>query len=236
MTASGMETPKAPCAQNLATAKAQPSDKNSLGPTWSPDLAKKSVQAPELLDLRDVVAEVIDQRRTWLKRHSIKARTGLLSTRINADPAALFSLIDELMHWAGNIAPEIGFGMDEEPHSLRPRLRVFAKVNPASLQRGSWGNLGWFLWHQLASSMGAQAELQVLSDALSVYVTLPVPPPADQSASTSTLELDADIANIISGWRMVVVVPDELLRDAAFLALGNLRLDLKTTWSVPAER
>jgi hypothetical protein len=198
--------------------------------------AGASAQAPELLDLREVVGEVIEQRSAWLQKNRIKARAGLLSARVNADPAALFSLIDELANWAGNIAAEIGFGIDEEAHSQRPRLRVFAKVDPASLPEGSWENVGWFLWHQLARSMGAQAELQVLSDALTVCVTFPLPPPEDQSVSSSALELDADIANIISGCRVVVVSPDEALREAAFLALGNLRLDLKTTWSVEAAR
>ena len=198
--------------------------------------AGAAVQAPELLDLREVVGEVFEQRSAWLQRHQIKARTGLLSARVSADPAALFSLIDELVNWAGNIATEIGFGMDEETHSLRPRLRVFAKVAPSSLPEGSWENVGWFLWHQLARTMGAQAELQVLADALMVCVTFPVAPPPDQSVSSGALELDADIAQIIHGCRVVVLSPDEPLREAAFLALSNLRLDLKTSWSVEAAR
>ena len=195
-----------------------------------------SGQQAETLDLREVIREVVTQRKQWMQKNSIKARMGLVSASVYSDPAALFSLVDELVNWAGNMSKEIGFSMEEDPHNQRARLHVFARVEPASIPAGSWENAGWFLWHQLARTLGAKAELKVLATALSVSVTFPVPPPPDQRMQSVDLGMDAEIGNMVKGCRVVVITADDGLREQAFRALNKLELDLKTCWSVDAAR
>ncbi len=201
--------------------------------------ADTTPQAGELLDLRDVVNEMIEQRRAWISKRGIKARAGMVSAHVLADPAALFSLTDELANWAGSLSQEIGFGIEIEPKTNRARLLVFARIDPATMLRESWENVGWFLWRQLARTMGAKSQLRVLKDALSVSVTFPVPPALpepEKAIVASDLAVDAELAQIIHGCKVVVITQDEALRETAFRALQHLRLEIKTSWSVDAAR
>ncbi len=191
-------------------------------------------QQAELLELREVVKEVLEQRRAWMIKNGVKVRTGLVAASVYADASALFSLIDELVNWAGSMSGEVGFTIEEEPHSHRIRLNAFSRIDPSTIPAGSWENAGWFLWHQLARTLGAKAELRVLPNALSVCVTFPVPPPIEQRMNSSELALDNEISHIVKGCRVVVIASDEALREEAFRALNNMQLDLKTTWSVQA--
>jgi hypothetical protein len=58
-----------------------------------------------------------------------------------------------------------------------------------------------------------------------------VPDPTD-TTQTKELVLDHDIASIVAGCRVVLIAPEIATREAATQALANLRLDVRSTWSV----
>ncbi|NJS37202.1 MAG: hypothetical protein HC765_13640 [Brachymonas sp.] len=133
----------------------------------------------EQLSLRQVVSDAITRRARWLHRRKVKARLGLLDAQLCVNAQALASLIDELINWAGGLAQDIGFAVREPtPAQPHPQLLVIARVNTASIAPDQWQNVGWYLWHQLARSMGANAELQVTQEALSVTMDF-APPETD---------------------------------------------------------
>jgi hypothetical protein len=190
----------------------------------------------EDLSLRDVVAQALAQRKNWLQKRAVQARMGLLSAQVHCDAAALYSLVDELVNWAGSLATDIDFVIDEIMLERNARLQVIARTHTADLSPTAWQNIGWFLWHQLAGTLGAKAELEVTEHALSVSVVFaPMPDPAHAHAAPE-MELDQGIAKIIAGCRVVLILADPAQCQEALHALGNLQLDIRTTWSVQAAR
>jgi hypothetical protein len=190
----------------------------------------------EDLSLRDVVAQALAQRKSWLQKRAVQARIGLLSAQVHCDAAALYSLVDELVNWAGSLASDIDFVIDETLPQRSARLQVLARTHTADLSPTAWQNIGWFLWHQLAGTLGAKAELEVTEQALSVSVVFAPMPDAAQLHAVPDLALDHDIAKIIAGCRVVLILAGPAQCQEALQALGNLRLDIRTTWSVQAAR
>jgi hypothetical protein len=188
----------------------------------------RETQALELLSLRQVVSDAITLRARWLHRRKVKARLGLLDAQIHANPASLNSLVDELINWAGGIAQDIGFAV-REPSQLSPatQLLVIARVNTETLQPGQWQNVGWFLWHQLAASLGARAELQVTQEALSVTVEFAANPPPSSLQSGLHLadsQWDTDVGTIIAGCRVLLLVGHAQVHEQAHRAVSRLGL------------
>jgi hypothetical protein len=191
---------------------------------------------PETLSLREVIGQAIEQRTNWLKKRGVQARMGTIDAYVHADAAALYTLVDELVNWAGGIAPEIGFAIDTVAPRKSARVQVIARLGTQEIAPESWQNVGWFLWHQLANTLGAQAELQVNDFGLCVSVVFPPVPEATETTQTRDLELDHDIASIIAGCRVVLIAPEQGVRMAANTALANLKLDVRDTWNVQAAR
>jgi hypothetical protein len=191
---------------------------------------------PETLSLRDVIRQAIEQRTSWLKKRGVQARMGILDAQVHADAAALYTLVDELVNWAGGLAPEIGFAIDAVAPRKSARLQVIARIYTREIAPESWQNVGWFLWHQLANTLGAKADLEVNDHGLSVSVVFPPVPEPSETPPSTELELDHDIASIIAGCRVVLIAPEQGVRMAATQALSNLKLDVRNTWSVQAAR
>jgi hypothetical protein len=188
----------------------------------------REAEAAEQVSLRQVVSDAITHRARWLHRRKVKARLGLLDAQIQAYPTVLNSLIDELINWAGGIAQDIGFAV-REPSPLSPatQLLVIARVNTASLGPGQWQNVGWFLWHQLATSLGARAELQVTQEALSVTVEFAAPPPPSSLQASSIAHdshLDTDMGAIIAGCRVLLLLGQAQVHEQAHRAVSRLGL------------
>jgi hypothetical protein len=197
--------------------------------------ARARAQAANL-SLHDVVAQALVQRKGWLEKRSVQARMGLQSAQVYCDAAALHSLVDELVNWAGSLATDIDCVIDEILPQRNARLQVIARTHTADLSPTAWQNIGWFLWHQLAGTLGAKAELEVTEHALSVSVVFaPMPDPA-HAHTAPEMELDQDIARIIAGCRVVLILADPAQCQEAMHALGNLQLDIRSTWSVQTAR
>ena len=206
----------------------------------------------EDISLRQTVSDGITRRARWLHRRKVKARLGLLDAQIQANPAALRTLIEELINWAGNIAQDIGFAVREPtPEQASTQLIVIARVQTASLEPGQWQNVGWFLWHQLAASMGARAELQVTHEALSVVVDFALAPPASHlaisqldthSTSLTTTQgmhdshLDTDISTVIAGCRVLLMLGHSDVHEQAHRAVSRMGLRVSTCVSVAQAR
>jgi hypothetical protein len=188
----------------------------------------REAEATQLVSLRQVVSDAITQRARWLHRRKVKARLGLLDAHIQAYPTVLNSLIDELINWAGGMAQDIGFAV-REPSAQSPatQLLVIARVNTASIEPGQWQNVGWFLWHQLASSLGARAELQVTQEALSVTVDFTAPPPHSSllsSIAATDSQLDTDVGAIIAGCRVLLLLDKAEVHEQAHRAVSRMGL------------
>jgi hypothetical protein len=201
----------------------------------------RELQTSEELSLRQVVSDAITQRARWLHRRKVKARLGLLDAKIQANPAMLASLIDELINWAGSMAQDIGFAVREpSPEQPLAQLLVMARVNTASLASGQWQNVGWFLWHQLAASLGARAELQVTQEALSVTVDFAPPPPVStlQNIPNQTTlgmpdsNLDTDMGTIIAGCRVLLLLGQGEVQAQAHRSVSRLGLRVSACASV----
>ncbi len=203
----------------------------------------RELQMSELLSLRQVVSDAITKRARWLHRRQVKARLGLLDAEIQANPAALATLIDELINWAGGIARDIGFAVREpSAEQATAQLIVMARIHTASLEPAQWQNVGWFLWHQLASSLGARAELQVTQEALSVTVDFTPPPPASAllpsqiSTESMTDSLDTDISTVISGCRVLLLLASSDVHAQAHHAVSRMGLRVSACASVEQAR
>ena len=193
-------------------------------------------QQSETISLREVVSEAVEQRAAWLRKRGVQVRMGLLDASVHGDAAALYSLIDQLVNWAGTLAPEIGFAIDEISPGQSARLQVFARTDARQLAPTVWQNVGWFMWHQLADTLGAKAELEVSEAALCVSVVFkPLPEPAE-TTQTKDLELDHDIASIVQGCRVVLIASQPAICESAAAALANLRLDVRLAHSIDAAR
>jgi hypothetical protein len=188
-------------------------------------------QQAELLSLRQMVSDAITQRARWLHRRRVKARLGLLDAQLSVSPVALASLLDELINWAGGLAQDIGFAV-REPSSNQPhaQLLVIARVSTASIAPDQWQNVGWYLWHQLARSMGAKAELQVTQDALSVTVNfVPTPPetePQQHAKDYAHTVQDTDMRSVIAGCRVLLLLGSQQIHDQAHQAVSSLGLQI----------
>jgi hypothetical protein len=195
----------------------------------------REVEATQEVSLRQVVSDAITLRARWLHRRQVKARLGLLDAQIQAYPTALNSLIDELINWAGGIAQDIGFAVREPSSQVHAaQLLVMARVNTASLEPGQWQNVGWFLWHQLAASLGARAELQVTQEALSVTVEFAAPPPSSLQISMAAPDshLDTDMSTIIAGCRVLLLLGQAQVHEQAHRAVSRLGLRVSACASV----
>jgi hypothetical protein len=204
----------------------------------------RELQEREDISLRQAISDAITKRARWLHRRKVKARLGLLDAQIQANPKALNSLIDELINWAGSMAQDIGFAV-REPSADQPdaQLIVIARIQTASLEPGQWQNVGWFLWHQLAASLGARAELQVTQEALSVTVDF-APPPPPSNILTSQLNtqgmadsnLDTDISTVISGCRVLLLLGQSEVHEQAHRAVSRMGLRVSACASVAQAR
>ncbi len=191
---------------------------------------------PEHLSLRDVVTQAIVQRAKWLQKRSVQARLGFTDAQVFADAPALFSLTEELVTWAAGLATEINFAFDEVPPQKSARLQVTARTNTAALNPQSWQNIGWFLWHQLARTLGAKAELEVTEHGLRVSVVFPPPPEPSQNIQAQEVVQDDDITAIVAGCRVMLIAPEMQTRQEAIQAISGLRLEVRNSWSVQAAR
>lgn len=200
----------------------------------------RELQVSEDLSLRQIVSDAITQRARWLHRRKVKARLGLLDAQVHVNPAALQSLIDELINWAGSMAKDIGFAVREPtPEHPHAQLLVIARAKTASLEPGQWQNIGWFLWHQLAASLGARAELQVTQEALSVTVDFAAPPSASSLAHASSLpdsSLDTDVSTVISGCRVLMVLGHSEVHEQAHRAVSRMGLRVNACANVAQAR
>lgn len=195
---------------------------------------------PELMSLRQVISDAITGRARWLHRRSVKARLGLLDSQVYVSPPVLVSLIDELINWAGAMAQDIDFAV-REPSPDRPwaQLLVLAKVDASSIEPSQWQNVGWYLWHQLASSLGARAELHVTQEALSVTVDFAVVPTSiRERAHAETLprldsQLDTDLSAVIAGCRVMLLMPTPDIQERAHAAVSRLGLQLSVCVNMP---
>jgi hypothetical protein len=231
------------------------------------------------VSLRQLVMEVLNRRAKWLKNRKIKIEVGPLDAKLVANITAMFLLIDELISWAGKLAPEIVVAINPQKLNRNGiQLLVFAKFGQSHAVDAEWTNVGWYLWHKLASAVGGSAELNVMDDALCVSVTFtpvaahkpkgksktpsetelsrtkPETPPVNlhqdpaqlqTSASTKSLahifsgveladqasvrELshDQDIAAIVQGCHVSLIITEQKIRDAAIRAVSNLGLHVK---------
>lgn len=200
----------------------------------------RELQASEEVSLRQAVSDAITLRARWLHRRKVKARLGLLDAKIQANPAALSSLIDELINWAGGIARDIGFAVREpSPEQPGTQLIVIARLQTASLDPGQWQNVGWFIWHQLANSLGARAELQVTEEALSVTVDFAPAPPSNSILNTQGMadsNLDTDISTVISGCRVLLLLASTEVHEQAHRAVSRMGLRVSACASVAQAR
>ena len=130
------------------------------------------VQHRELLGLDDVVRAVLTTRAEWLQRHQVGVRHGLAQTQVYADSSMLYMLVDELLLWAAQMAPQIAIMVDRSSRSGRPRLSVLAWCDPAQVPEAAWRGMRWMLWHQLARSLGASARVDTQTDHVRVTLSL----------------------------------------------------------------
>lgn len=190
----------------------------------------------EELSLRQIVSDAISLRARWLHRRKVKARLGLLDAQIHTHPSVLNCLLDELINWAGSIAHDIGFAV-REPSELKPtaQLLVIARVNTESIEPAQWQNLDWYLWHQLAASLGASVELQITQEALSVTIdfSAPTAPNSVQpSLGYDDSSLDADIGTVLAGCRVLLLLGHSGLHEQAHRVVSRMGLRVSACASV----
>jgi hypothetical protein len=186
-------------------------------------------QQAEILSVRDVSVQVVEQRRAWLQKRDVRARLGLLDAKAYADPSALHTLIDELLAWAGGVAPEVGIAISTTPPHESAKLQIYARVDTSTLKAETWQNAGWYLWHQLAGTMGVKAELGVSEQALCVTVVFPPLPDIETTTVMKELHHDHDAAEIVAGCRVLLISPDTQLMELAVGSISQLQLVVQTS-------
>ena len=234
------------------------------------------------VSLREIAMEVLSQRSVWLEKRHIKVSVGPLDAKLVANITALFLLIDELVSWAGKLAPEIVIAINPSKlHRSGIQLLVYAKFAKGHALDAEWTNVGWYLWHKLATAVGGSAELNVMDETLCVSVTFvtttakqdkpeaaqkqqsksahqhankqiandikpPEKAPAKsmshlfsatangQQTSVKELSHDKDIAAIVQGCHVKLIMSDDALKDQVIQAMTSLGLRVTHSKSVQA--
>ncbi|MDO5290189.1 MAG: hypothetical protein Q4F13_11225 [Pseudomonadota bacterium] len=165
-------------------------------------------QQREALDLAEVVRAVLAARGGWLTRHQVSVRQGLVRTAVFADASLLYMLVDELVMWAGGLSGDVAINVEHSSRSGRPRLRVSAWCQPASVPEADWHGMRWVLWHQLVRSVGGHARLDMHDDHVRVSVSLPEASAA-QLQHGSTASAPRGVSAAIQGARVLVISASE---------------------------
>ena len=162
-------------------------------------------QQREVLNLADVARAALTARSEWFKRRHVHVRQGLAQAQVVADSSTAYSLIDELLQWAGQLSGDVVITVDKSQRSGRARLRVSAWCDPATLPEGSWRSMRWVLWHQLARAMGAQAQMEMRNDHVRVTLSLAAPTEAQLSTAMDELNGQSSVSAVIQGCRVLIV-------------------------------
>lgn len=184
------------------------------------------VQHRELLGLDDVVRAVLTTRAEWLQRHQVGVRQGLAQTQVYTDSSMLYMLVDELLLWAAQMAPQIAIMVDRSSRSGRPRLSVLAWCDPAQVPEAAWRGMRWMLWHQLARSLGASARVDTQTD--HVRVTLSLSAVTEEQLATGIEESvgPSSVSAVIQGCRVLIVSGNAQRRAQSLQALTGYGLIL----------
>ncbi len=183
-------------------------------------------QQREVLNLADVVRAALTARADWFARRQIGVRHGLAQTQVHADSSMLYMLIDELLMWAGALGSQIAVTVDKSSRSGQPRLRVAAWCDPNVVPEPLWRGMRWVLWHQLARSVGALAQLDMREDRVRVTVHLP-PVTEDQLASAIEESVGpSSVSAVIQGCRVLIVSDSAQRRAQCLQALAGYGLIL----------
>ena len=162
-------------------------------------------QQREVLNLADVARAALTARSEWFKRRHVHVRQGLAQAQVVADSSTAYSLIDELLQWAGQLSGDVVITVDKSQRSGRARLRVSAWCDPATLPEGSWRSMRWVLWHQLARAMGAQAQMEMRNDHVRVTLGLAAPTEAQLSTAMDEVNGHSSVSAVIQGCRVLIV-------------------------------
>ncbi|WP_298434507.1 hypothetical protein [Ottowia sp.] len=181
-----------------------------------------------VLNLADVARAALTARSDWLTRHGIAVRDALQQTRVHTDATLLYSLIDELLQWAGGISRNLSLTVDTSQSLDRPRLRMTAWCKPAEVPESTWHCTRWHLWHQLARSLGVVSKLDMLDNRVRITITLP--PVTDEQLATAMDSRDgpSSVSAIIQGCRVLIVSEEPGLRARCMQALAGYGLVLET--------
>ena len=183
-------------------------------------------QHRELLNLSDVVRAVLTSRTDWLTRRQIAVRQGLVQAQVYADSSMLYMLVDELLLWAGLMAPNIAVTVDTSRSTGRPRLSVIAWCNPTQVPEPVWQGVRWVLWHQLARALGALPQLDTRED--HVRVTVHLAPVTEDQLATGIEESvgPSSVSAVIQGCRVLIASTDAQRRAQSLHALAGYGLVL----------
>lgn len=181
-------------------------------------------QERELLNLADVTRAALTARGEWLARRQVSVRQGLAQTRVYADPSMLYMLVDELLMWAGTLSGDIAVSVDKSRRSGKPRLRVAAWCVPTTVPDTVWRSMRWVLWHQLARTVGAVAQLAMRED--HVRVTLTLPEVTEEQLATGIEESvgPSSVSAVIQGCRVLIVSTGAQRRAQCLQALSGYGL------------
>jgi hypothetical protein len=185
-------------------------------------------QHRELLNLADVARAALTAREDWFSRRQATVRQGLLQTRVYADSSMLYMLIDELLLWAGTLSGDIAIAIDKSQRSGRPRLRVSAWCVPTAVPDVVWRNMRWVLWHQLAHSLGAVAQLAMRDDHVRVTISFAVVTEEQLSAAIEESVGPSSVSAVIQGCRVLIISTGAQRRAQCLQALSGYGLMLDT--------
>ena len=178
-------------------------------------------QQREVLNLADVARAALTARGEWFKRRHVHVRQGLAQAQVVADSSMAYSLIDELLQWAGQLSSEVVIAVDKSQRSGRARLRVSAWCDPATLPEGSWRSMRWVLWHQLARAIGAQAQMEMRNDHVRVTLGLAAPTEAQLSTAMDEVNGHSSVSAVIQGCRVLIVSTHAQRRAQCLQALAG---------------
>lgn len=183
-------------------------------------------QQRTVLSLNDIAQAAVTGRQSWFSRRGALLRHGLAPARVYADAALLFTLIDELLQWAGAQSRDVAVQVDASASSGRARLRVSARhatepaLGSASGER-AWTNTRWFLWHQIARTLGAQTELRTHPEHMTVQLVFP---PVTDAQTMAAIEVRTDpssVSAVIQGSRVLLISAQPDIRARAMQALAG---------------
>jgi hypothetical protein len=178
-------------------------------------------QSHERLRLHELVAQVLTEGASRLRREGVDVEPHLRAVEVIVDPGLLMSLIEAAVDWSAARGQRIQVWLDIKnwpQHAVllfKVRPLVTAGAEPPPLEAPVSDNLDWYLLMQLAQAMGVTVDREVVGD--QTMLSIEFPRTVRQLEGLTAIEVDGgdgghSETRPVAGHRLLLVSDDPGLK------------------------